>query len=147
MELDGTNREILNVITENARLSLRQIAKKTGFSPATVMKRMKSLEDGGAIKRYTVMLDYDKLGYEFGVITSIHISGGKSLELEKEVAKEVGVIGVYGITGADDLLVISRFNSRRAVDNFLKRVREFDFVEHSQSSLILRAAVEKPLQF
>ena len=44
MAPDETDKKILNVIIENSRLSLRQIAKKVGVSVATVMHHLQNLE-------------------------------------------------------------------------------------------------------
>jgi len=64
MEIDALNRHILSVLLDDSRLSYRQIAKKVGVSAATVMNRVKELEKT-IIKKYTTILDFEKLGYEF----------------------------------------------------------------------------------
>ena len=62
-EIDKTDRDILNALLDNSRLSYRQIAVKIGVSVATVLKRVKALEDAGIIRKYTALLDYEKLGF------------------------------------------------------------------------------------
>jgi DNA-binding Lrp family transcriptional regulator len=47
MELDETDTEILRILLSGARLSSRQIARKTGVSVGTVLSRMKKMEQGG----------------------------------------------------------------------------------------------------
>ena len=59
MEIDETDKRILNAVIENSRLSLRQIAKKLGVSVATVMHRMNKLEDEKMIKKYNDLI-YNK---------------------------------------------------------------------------------------
>ena len=82
MELDDLDKNILSVLLDDSRLSYRQIAKKTGVSTATVMNRMKELEKE-IIKKHTVILDYEKLGYDVEVMIEIRIAKGKLIEVEK----------------------------------------------------------------
>ena len=59
MELDETDKKILNVLVNNSRLSFRQIAKKVNVSVATVMHHIHKLEKENVIERYTTKLDYE----------------------------------------------------------------------------------------
>ena len=52
MAPDETDKKILNVIIENSRLSLRQIAKKVGVSVATVMHHLQNLEKEKIIRNF-----------------------------------------------------------------------------------------------
>ena len=49
MQLEQTDKKILNIIVDNSRLSLRRIAKKADVSVATVMHHIKKLEKEGII--------------------------------------------------------------------------------------------------
>jgi len=53
MQLDETDVKILKVLTVDARLSSRQIAKKCGVSIGTALSRIKRMESEGIIKGYT----------------------------------------------------------------------------------------------
>jgi len=137
MQLEETDKKILNIIVENSRLSLRQIAKKADVSVATVMHHLKKLEQEKVIKNYTAKLDYEKSGYDVEVMIEIRISKGKLFEVERKIANNPNVFAVYDITGAFDSLVLARFPTRRQMDNFLKRLQTYDFVERTETKLIL----------
>ena len=77
MGIDATDQKIINLLLDNSKLSFRQIAEKTGLSAATVMKRVHILEKEGAIKKYTTLLDYEKIGYSFDVIIEVRVSHGR----------------------------------------------------------------------
>lgn len=61
MDLDATDTAILRALQEDARASLRTIAKKVGVSVPTVSSRLKNLEDLGIVRGYRVLLDPDRL--------------------------------------------------------------------------------------
>src|SRR3989338_11052744 len=113
MRLEETDKKILNIIVENSRLSLRQIAKKAGVSVATVMHHLRYLEKEGIIRKYTAKLDYEKMGYDIEVMIEIRISKGKLFEVEKKIAADPHVFAVYDTTGSFDALVLARFHTRR----------------------------------
>ena len=137
MELEKTDKNILNILVDNSRLSLRQIAKKANVSVATVMHHIKKLEKDGIIKKYTAKFDYEKAGYDVEVMIEIRISKGKLFEVERKIAVHPNVFAVYDITGAFDALVLARFPTRRQMDNFLKKLQTYEFVERTETKLIL----------
>ena len=61
--IDEKDMLILEILRDNARTPLTEIAEKLGVSESTIRKRVKALEDGEVIKRYTVVVDPAKLGY------------------------------------------------------------------------------------
>ena len=128
---------LLDILVDNSRLSLRQIAKKSNVSVATVMHHVKKLEKDGVIKKYSAKLDYEKLGYDVEVMIEIRISKGKLFEVEKRIAVHPNVFAVYDITGAFDAVVLARFPTRRQMDNFLKKLQTYEFVERTETKLIL----------
>ncbi|MBN2454697.1 Lrp/AsnC family transcriptional regulator [Candidatus Woesearchaeota archaeon] len=137
MKTDDKDRKILNALLDNSRLSYRQIAKKALVSVATVMNRIKRLEKGGVIKGYSALLNYENLGYDIDVIISIKVSKGKLFQVENKIATNPNVLSVFDVTGDFDAVVIAKFRNRRALDSFLKRVQAYDFVERTNTTLIL----------
>lgn len=148
METGGiskTDTEILNSLLEDPRLSYREIAKKVGVSAVTAMNRLKKLEKEGIIKGYTSKLDYERLGYEFHVMIDMRISKGKLPEVEAKIAKSPNVVACYDVTGDFDAVVIARFRNRRSLDDFLKKIQKFEFVERTNTKLILNTVKEKEM--
>jgi DNA-binding Lrp family transcriptional regulator len=142
-EIDAVDKRILNHLLDNGRDSYREIAKKMKLSPATVMKRVRALESKGVIKNYTAVLDYDKLGYEIHIIIDVRVARGKLHLVEKKIAKHQNVSAVYDNTGSFDSTVIARFRTRATMDNFLKNLQTFDFVERTETKLILSTIKKK----
>ena len=143
MELDKVDKEIINILIENSTLSYRGVAKRIKVSVATVMNRVKRLEKEGIIKRYTTIIDYEKIGYDIEVLVEIRIAQGMLLEVERKIASDPNVFAVYDLTGDFDAAILARFKTRRKMDNFLKRIQTYDFVERTDTRLILNTVKEK----
>jgi DNA-binding Lrp family transcriptional regulator len=146
MVFDETDKRILNAVIENSRLSLRQIAKKLGVSVATVMHHLNKLENEKIIKKYTAYLDYEKIGYDVEVIIEIRISKGKLLDVEKKIAVHPNVFGIYDVTGAFDAVILARFKTRRHMDAFLKKIQTYEFVERTETKLVLQTIKEEGIK-
>ncbi|MFA6064453.1 MAG: Lrp/AsnC family transcriptional regulator [archaeon] len=63
-KLDSLDYLILRVIVNNARISIVELSTKTKSSIATVLSRLKKLQDTGVIIQYRVGLNLNKLGFE-----------------------------------------------------------------------------------
>jgi len=63
IKMDETDLLIIKRMTENARISFREIAKELGVSPDTVISRYKTLQENGVIRGSTVVIDPKKIGY------------------------------------------------------------------------------------
>lgn len=61
--------KILSELIKNSRRSDRELARDIGSSQPTISRIRKRLEKKGYIKEYTMIPDYEKLGYEILAIT------------------------------------------------------------------------------
>jgi DNA-binding Lrp family transcriptional regulator len=142
MNLDETDVKVLRALTEDARLSSRQIAKQCNISIGTVLSRIKKMEEDGIIKGYTVLLDQEKLGYELTVVTEITVSKGRLLEMENEIARIPNVCCVYDLTGLSDAAIIAKFKNREELSKFTKRLLSLPYVERTNTHVALTTIKE-----
>jgi DNA-binding Lrp family transcriptional regulator len=141
-EMDETDVKIMELLTADARLSSRQIARQLGISVGTVLGRIKRMERAGVIKRYSAVLNNEKLGYELTVVTEILVSKGKLLEMEREIANWPNVCCVYDVTGEPDAFVIAKFHNREELSAFTKRLLSLPLVERTNTHLVLTTVKE-----
>jgi DNA-binding Lrp family transcriptional regulator len=142
MELNETDKKILQNLLEDARFSSRQIAKNVGVSVGTVLSRIKKMEDAGVIKGYSAILDHEKLGYELTVVTEITVSKGRLVEMENEIAKNPNVCGVYDVTGLTDAVIIGKFKSREDLGKFTKNLLALPYIERTNTHVVLTTVKE-----
>lgn len=63
--LDETDKEILKMLIHDARAPIIRIAKKLNQSSQNIINRIKKLERDGIIAKYSLGIDYEKIGYVF----------------------------------------------------------------------------------
>lgn len=142
MIVDETDVRILRSLVSDARLSSRQIAKKSGVSIGTILTRMKRMEREGIIRGYSAVLDHEKLGYMLTALIEITVSKGRLLEMENEIAHMPNVCAVYDVTGLTDAFVIAKFKTREDLSAFAKRLLSLPYVERSNTHVVLTSIKE-----
>jgi DNA-binding Lrp family transcriptional regulator len=135
--LDEIDEKVLNEYLEDSRRSVREIARRVGVAPGTVVTRMKKLEQEGVIKKYTVQLDSEKLGYDLTAIIECTISGGMMVEAGEAITKFSNTRAVYNVTGDSDVLVIAKFKNRSELSDFTKKLLKLPNLERTKTHLAL----------
>ena len=85
--MDETDRKIVEMLSEDARIPFTEIAKCIGISEATVRKRVDSLEREGVIRKFTIDVDPRKLGYEAVAILGLEVDPEHFLDAAECIAR------------------------------------------------------------
>ncbi|MCP2507889.1 MAG: Lrp/AsnC family transcriptional regulator [Candidatus Thalassarchaeaceae archaeon] len=142
--LDETDHNIIQVLCEDARTSLRKISERIGVSLGAVSNRVKKLEERGIIKGYSVLLDHEKIGWELNVVIGLRIKKGRLIEIQEKIAKDNRIYGAYDVTGDFDSMILARAENRKDLDNLSKNVLSIEGVERSVTHLVLNTVKEIP---
>lgn len=137
MKLSKIDVKLVNELLKNSKQSYHQLAKKLKVSAATIMKHVKTLEDNKVVTKYTISVDYAQLGYDIYAIIDLRISKGKLFLVEKKIATHPNVTAVYDNTGQFDASIMTRFKNTQTLDKFLKLIQSYDFVERTETKIIL----------
>lgn len=144
--IDKHDEKLLHELSHNPKRPLRELATRLNLSFVTIMNRIKKLEREKIITGYTTRINYEKLGYGIHVVIHIRIAKGKLFELEKKIARHPNIYAVYDTTGDFDCTLIGRFKTTNAMDNFLKKIQAYDFVERTNTKLVLNTIKEQPME-
>lgn len=104
-QIDDVDIAILRLLSANARLSQRQIAREIGMSPPSVGDRLARLEKSGVIRGYRVELDFGAVGYPLVAYILIALQGAPEPDLIEQLRDLPEVEDVHIVTGPRDLLV------------------------------------------
>ncbi len=135
--MDKLDWNIILSLNANGRKSFRHISKELKVSLSTISNRVKRLEEIGIIERYIPVINREKIGYNLTAIINIKLTHGKLIEVQEKISKDNHVSAVYDITGDWDSLIVAHFKDRRDLNSFIKRILSMDFVERSNTQLVL----------
>ena len=85
ISIDETDREIIKVLTNNARMPVREVAARLKTTPRVVQYRMRRLEKEGVILAYKVLVDPKRMGSIF-CKAIFYLASSKKENIEKFVA-------------------------------------------------------------
>lgn len=106
--LDPTDRRILQVLQDDARITMTELADRVGLSPTPCTRRVKRLEEAGVIRRYATLLDPTAVGLPVNVFVSISLTAQTEPALqavEEAVSTYPEVMECYLMTGDADYLL------------------------------------------
>ena len=138
-ELDDIDLAILRILMKNCKKSAREIAKELGKSPTLIAKKIRKLEELGIIKGCQAIVDYKKLGYTIMALIMLNVEGAHIEDVERTLAKEMNVRGVYDITGDFDVAILALFRDVDEMDRFVKKMLKNPFIKRSVTSVIFKA--------
>jgi Lrp/AsnC family transcriptional regulator, leucine-responsive regulatory protein len=148
MELDRYDRQILNVLQEEGRISNQDLADRIGLSPSPCLRRVKALEESGLITGYRAQLDAKKLGLSLMALISISMdqhTPERFKHFEAEIAKIPEVMECLLITGqsADYQLKVVVKDMDAYQELLLDHITRIKGVTGVHSSFVLRRVVDK----
>ena len=106
MKLDDKDMDILGLLKKNAKSTTQQISRAVGVPITTVHNRIKKMERDGVIKKYTIWVNYKKLGKGITARIAINVGGeGDQDEISAKLLQHKDVVCTYQVTGTDDIIV------------------------------------------
>ncbi|MCD6372113.1 MAG: Lrp/AsnC family transcriptional regulator [Thermococcus sp.] len=123
--IDEKDREILKILRKEGRITLTELGKRVGLSPASVKNRITKLERLGAIKGFSAVVDpafleeYIQAFFELKLAIDDHSIDG----LLREVAKLDNVQSVYRRSGERQILIKASFHNTEEVKAFAGRLK------------------------
>lgn len=140
-KLDRTDILILKVLQENARITNKELALKVHLSPSPVFERLRRLETGGYIRKYSAILDADKLGQGFVVFCSVKLRQMNTMiahDFVEKIQEIPEVTECYNISGEFDYLLKIHAPDMKYYNHFLINVLgQIESLGSIQSSFVM----------
>lgn len=108
LPIDDLDRQIIDLLSEDARLSNRKIAARLGFTEGTVRSRVKRLEEENFI-RFTAVTNMSHMNTPQLAYIGIHAEQDQIKNVAEQVAELAEVNAVIILLGRFDILAIGLF--------------------------------------
>ncbi|MCF3640676.1 Lrp/AsnC family transcriptional regulator [Rhizobium sp. TRM95111] len=141
--LNAKDRDLLAMLSENARASTATIARRLGLSRTTVQAKIERLERDGVIAGYGVRLSD---AYESGLVRAhvlITIAPKTLARITAELSAILEVKTLHSVSGTFDLIAVVQAASIAELDHLIDRIGEIDGVERTLSSIILSTRIRR----
>lgn len=143
--LDEVDKQILKLLQENAKISLRDMEKEINLSTTSIRLRIKSLEKQNIIKDYITLIDCHQLGYKEMVIASLRVNTSQSLEeIRKKLNKMEEIKYAYIVTGEYPLFISFKCLDHEDAMKLIEKLRNLPGVEEVKTQIVLDKIKEDP---
>jgi len=117
--LDDTDRRIISVLSDNARISLKELAQHSDLSAPSTSERLRRLEERGVITAFTLDLSPKALGYELQAIVRVRPLPGMLHAVERLIRDTPEFVECDKVTGDDCFIGRLYVRSMEQLDTIL----------------------------
>ncbi|MEM0049449.1 MAG: Lrp/AsnC family transcriptional regulator [Candidatus Bathyarchaeia archaeon] len=142
-EIDDIDKEIIRMLQDDARISLRRIAEKLNVSETTIFIRIKKLLEKNIIKRFTAIVSPEALGKKITAFILINADPKKIQNVLNTLSKMDDVYEVYDVTGPYYAIVKVRTEDQNKLTKIIDEIGLIDGVISTETALVLRSIKEE----
>ncbi len=135
--MDKTDERLIAALRHDARASLSDLALQLKLSRTTVRARIERLQARGDILGFTVVLKEDTLRDPVRGLMMIGIEGRGTERVIRQLHGMSEVRAVHSTNGRWDVIVELGTETLEDLDAALTRIRKFDGITTSETSLLL----------
>ena len=144
--LDYVNYKIIDVLSKNSSLPLVELAKQIGISDATVHTRVKKMISTGIIKKFSVIIDNNLVGYDHLAFIMVKLENGKTDQAVATLEEIEQILEIHEIYDKFDLLVKIRSKSLENMrDIIVNKILSIKEVKEIELMTVLRTRKEEQM--
>ena len=123
--IDEKDKDILRILRKEGRITLTELGRRVGLSPASVKNRVEKLEKLGAIKGYSAIVDpafldeYVQAFFELRLAIDDHTID----QILREIARFENVQSLHRRSGERQILVRASFHDTDEVKAFAGKLK------------------------
>ncbi len=141
MNLDKTDKKILNYLQKDAKMTTKELAMHLDLSNTAIYERVKKLEKSGVIEKYIALVNRSKVEKAFMVYCQIKLLQHKHEfvnRFEKEVIRFDEVLECYNISGNYDYILKVVVKNMKEYRDFLNnKLTSLDHISSAHSNFII----------
>ncbi len=118
--IDALDMKIIRALQVDARKPIVKIAKEVDANEATVRRRIDKLLRDGIIERFTVVLDYHKLGRVIKAFIGLRVEPAKLKVIAEHLVKHPDTQVLYRTSGDTDIVTEVIFEKMEDLNAFLE---------------------------
>lgn len=143
--LDKKDNAILNLMQDDGRRTVSDVAERVGLSVAAAGERIKKLLDEGYIRRVQAMVDPKKLGLDVtAFILVIMTSSAHYPDLVRRAKGAAEIEECHSVTGEGSHILKVRTENTSALERFLSKLQGWPGVVRTQTMIVMSTYKEDP---
>jgi DNA-binding Lrp family transcriptional regulator len=137
--LDRIDFEILRALSNDARLSNKELAARVELAPSSAFERVKRLREAGVLRGFHAVVDPTALGISLQAMTAVRLAKHSRQAFASFHEYAIGleeVVAFYQVAGEDDFLVHTAVPDAERLRDVTDRFAGHEAVMHMSTALI-----------
>jgi len=138
--IDATDRAIIAALVGNGRMTVRELAEQIGMSSPSVTERIHKLEDAGAIREYTIIVDPTVFGLDVTAHVRLCAMPGEAKRVAQMLIDTPEIIEADHVTGEDCFIAKVFVSDMEELEAVMERFSPFSSTDTAiiQSSTVAK---------
>ncbi len=148
-DIDDLDRQILAKLVEDGKTPYTDLAKQLFVSSGTIHVRMKKLEQAGIVKGSSLIIDYQRLGYDITAFLGIYLDKSSLYDEVAEQLKNIPeVVEANYTTGLYSVfvkIICKDTNHLRLVLH--DKIQKIAGIQRTETFIALEQSINRPVNF
>ncbi len=138
-KIDSIDLKILAELQKDANISVPKLSKKINVNPSVAYSRIKRLTKRQLIKRFTIEVNDEVLGFNVSAVIGLNIDSKVREQILEEMLRMEGIRDIYEVTGRFDLLVRVKARSLDDLHSMVSaKMGKLNGVNHTETFIEMR---------
>ncbi len=137
--MDYTDYKIIEILLEDGRISMKELAKRVSLSAPAATERVKRLEEANVITGYKAMVNYEKLGKNINVLINVDMNVERNEKFMEFIKTENAIIECHHVTGHYCKILKAKLENMMSLEKLIGSLQKFGNTE----TFIIISSVEK----
>lgn len=137
--MDSTDYRIIEILLEDGRIPMKELAQRVALSAPAVAERVRRLEEEDIITGYKAKINYDKLGKKINVLINLGMNVQKNEKFMEFIKKEDSIVECHHVTGPYCKIMKARVDDIASLEKLIGKIQMFGDTE----TFIVLSSVEK----
>lgn len=138
--MDDIDKRILNLLAQNARMTVKDIAQKVALTSPAVSERIRRMEREDIIAGYTVVYGDKVTEHQIEALISVSVAPSDHEEFLMLADHQSGVARCYHVTGSYSFILCVACSGIAELESLINRFQKFGA---TSSQIILSTSVDR----
>ncbi|MEM0365244.1 MAG: Lrp/AsnC family transcriptional regulator [Candidatus Nitrosocaldus sp.] len=144
-KIDELDMKILGELVKDASISVPRLSKKIDVNASVIYSRIKRLIKLGLIKKYTVIVNEEMLGYNVKAVTGINMDSKMRDSVISGLMKIPEVREIAEVTGRFDILVTLTAKTLDEIHHIVSdKIGRLDGVQRTETFIEMKRTIKEP---
>lgn len=148
IELDSVDKGIINILQENSKTAYADIGKQLFVSAGTVHARIKKLEQLKIIKKNTIVVNYEIIGFDITCFLGVFLTKSSFYENVKKELEQINEIeSVHYTTGQYSMFIKMICKDTNHLRNTLHdKIQKIEGIQRTETLISLKESINRQMK-